>query len=110
MKTKLWFMITTIIQTGYFIAIGLNFLFVWMVTLDKLYMTFFAWILCLFISLLPLDIFCLISNVIVLIKNRKWYTGRFVLLIVAATLASVAVTFWLRILLTFYAGSHLPTV
>ena len=103
MRSKESLVTTTIIQTIYLLGIALNYLFTWMVTIGVPYTFPFAIVGHILILLSPVEILCIIPNIVFLAKdikvcdNRSKIIRRFVIAIsffVVITLLKVGLYFY----------------
>ena len=108
MRSKASWVITTIIQTIYLLGIALNYLFTWMVTIGVPYTFPFAIVGQVLILLSPIEILCIIPNIVFLAKDIKVRDNRskIILRFVIAFSFFIVISL-LKVGLYFYGSTYL---
>ena len=109
MRSKISFIVTTIIQAIYFLCIILNFLCIWMFNIGIPYTYPFAIIGNVLIFFIPIEFLCLISNLIFLIIDKKQHTCQQTIIKVVCSCAVFAFFCLIKIILYYY-GNNLAGV
>ena len=109
MKSKISFICTTIIQAIYLLCIVLNFICIWMFTIGVPYTFPFAIIGHVLIFFIPVEFFCLISNLIFLIVDKKQHACQQTIIKVVC-ICTVFAFFCLIKIILYYYGNNLAGV
>ena len=110
MKRNIPYFITAITQLVFLFCILLNFLCIWMFTVGVPYTYPLAILGNVLIIFLPIEVICLICNLIFLIKDRKQCSTKQNILKSVYVCASFALLCLLKIILHYYADNLVGVV